>query len=344
MEKTDLSELIKQCEFYMSDENLKHDAFFHNKITASDNGFIPIDILLNCNKIKKLTNKIENIVEAISRSNHLEIDSSKKNFKRKTKDLPKLEIISREAPVKKVEAKPVSYKPSSNEIVIFNIKTSKCVDVKWKEIQEKIISANPGIIISYLRFSLDSGHLGVGENNVINFKNMDIKLDENGGKIEISKCVGDDLLNFWKQHGEHLKMCMNKQSKFDKDKKKNDKFEKKFDKDNDKRENKNTNKLSKPVTLGGVKFLDVKDIRQKARSILNNINSGEKLLAHDENFVKDILKFHPNKNKSNDLSYFTVGSNSNFSDSKCFMIVNKDGSQSDFSINKCIDVIISTYN
>lgn len=342
MENTNLSDLMKQCEFYMSDENLKHDPFFHNKITASENGFIPVEILLNCNKIKKLTNKLENVVEAISKSSKLELDSNKKLFKRKSNELPKLEILNREVQVKKLETKPVSYTPSSNEIVIFNIKTSKCIDVKWKEIQEKIINSNPNIVISYLRFSLDSGHLGIAECNLKDLVNMSIKLDENGGNIEISKCSGDDLLNFWKQHGEHLKMCMNKQSKFDKDKKKTDKYEKKVE--NDKRENKNTSKLRKPVTLGGVKFLDVKDIRQKARSILNNITPGEKLLAHDENFVKDILKFHPNKEKSKDLSHFTVGTNSNFNDSKCFIIVNKDNSQSDFSINKCIEVIISTYN
>ena len=45
--------LKTQIEYYLSDENLIKDKFFFDLIKNSKDGFIPINVFLNCNKIKK---------------------------------------------------------------------------------------------------------------------------------------------------------------------------------------------------------------------------------------------------------------------------------------------------
>lgn len=81
----------KQIEYYMSDKNLENDEFFHTKISEAKEvlskqmqGYLEIDILLNCNKIKKLGVKSsEDLLKAIEKSQELEVHPSKKLFRRK---------------------------------------------------------------------------------------------------------------------------------------------------------------------------------------------------------------------------------------------------------------------
>jgi hypothetical protein len=60
------AEILKQMEYYLSDKNLQTDEFFFEHISDSVDGFIPLNLFLKCNKIKKL--KVEDektIVEAV---------------------------------------------------------------------------------------------------------------------------------------------------------------------------------------------------------------------------------------------------------------------------------------
>lgn len=72
------AELIKkQVEFYLSDKNLSTDAFFHNKISESKEGYIDLGLIMNCNKIKQLTEDTDEIIEAIKDSTEVEHDKGK---------------------------------------------------------------------------------------------------------------------------------------------------------------------------------------------------------------------------------------------------------------------------
>ena len=60
------AEILKQIEYYLSDKNLQSDEFFHEHISSSLDGFIPLSLFLKCNKIKKLNVVDEaKIVEAV---------------------------------------------------------------------------------------------------------------------------------------------------------------------------------------------------------------------------------------------------------------------------------------
>lgn len=47
-----LADIKKQVEYYLSDQNLAQDELFHKTLT--ENGTLKIDLILKCNKIKKL--------------------------------------------------------------------------------------------------------------------------------------------------------------------------------------------------------------------------------------------------------------------------------------------------
>lgn len=352
MEKGTEELVITQAEYYMSDENLKIDSFFHRKISDSKDGFIPIDFLLNCNKMKKLVSKKEDLVAALKKSKQLVVSDDGAMFKRVNSKIPQLTLLNKKRANNKAEdkeeSKPlVSVEKKDDEVVIYSIKASKCIDANWRIIQECIIKNNPGLEVSYMRFAKDAGHLGLANKVIGKLVETKVKLDLEDGKdvvVEIYKCAADDLVDFWKQHGNHLKMCLNKDLKFDKSTKKDKESNRNKKRDEEHGgASKTDHKLTTPVTLGQNKFIDIKDIRQKARSIMNNINNGAKPLSHETKFLEDVLKYHPNKQKTEDLDYFTTGQHPEHPENKCFFIVQKGGEKVDFSINKCLDVIYQKF-
>lgn len=64
----------KQVEYYFSDKNLENDSFFHNKISSDKEGWVDLGFIMNCNKIKQLTENHDDVVEAIKESSEVEHD------------------------------------------------------------------------------------------------------------------------------------------------------------------------------------------------------------------------------------------------------------------------------
>lgn len=227
MEKAPEDLIISQAEYYMSDENLKIDSFFHEKISESKDGFIPVDFLLNCNKMKKLTTKKEELVSALKKSKQLIVSDDGKMFKRKDSKIPQLKLLNKKRANTKEEEKEepsklVTVEKKDEDVTIYCIKTSKCIDANWRIIQESIIKNNPGLEVAYMRFAKDAGHLGIANKNLSKLVSNKVQLElENGNDVivEIYKCAADDLVDFWKLHGNHLKMCLNKDLKFNKNSK-----------------------------------------------------------------------------------------------------------------------------
>lgn len=342
MSSDKIEQIKTQIEYYLSDKNLETDSFFHDLINNAKDHYIFVGVLLNCNKIKKLTSDINDVIAAIEASELLSLSKDKIKVKRVKDELPELKLLGkkRENETNETEKEAETVK-EKDEIIIFCIKASSVTELKWKQIQDEIINSNPGLEIEYLRFASDSGHLGIFKSKLDKLKELEFSIDDT--KIQLIKAEGDSLIDFWKCHGGHLDLCLGKMNK-KKDKKGREKFdskkvENKPKEDKQDKFDKTKSKLSKPVQLGTMKFLDIKDIRQKSRSILNNIQAGEKPHVNDEKFLKDILSYHPNSNKGENLDYFTTGQNPDFSGSKCFLIVKSDGTTEDFSVNKCLDKI-----
>jgi len=77
-------------EYYLSDENLKKDEFFREKIESNKKGgYIDLTLFLNCNKVKKMGITVSQIVKAVGDSKLVELSDDDKSIRRKeNKPLP----------------------------------------------------------------------------------------------------------------------------------------------------------------------------------------------------------------------------------------------------------------
>ncbi|KAL6561994.1 hypothetical protein OROGR_003001 [Orobanche gracilis] len=74
--------IIKQVEYYFSDENLPTDNFMLNYITTNVEEFVPIGVIASFGKMKKLTRDKSLIVAALKESSFLVVSSNGKKVKR----------------------------------------------------------------------------------------------------------------------------------------------------------------------------------------------------------------------------------------------------------------------
>ncbi|KAH8408868.1 hypothetical protein KR009_002902, partial [Drosophila setifemur] len=72
-----------QMEFYFGDANLSKDRFLRRYVEQDP--YVPLEIFLTFNKIKKLTQDVQQIAKSLSNSQLLELDESGLKVKRKTK-------------------------------------------------------------------------------------------------------------------------------------------------------------------------------------------------------------------------------------------------------------------
>ena len=222
--KEDKKLLIKeQIEYYLSDKNLEHDSFFHQKISENSSGYLDLELLLKCNKIKNAGWTLDEIKEGIKLSNNIELDKDEKKVRRKdNKPLPELVLLAKKRKKEKKEEK----EEKEPIILIFHCKEPN--ESKWKDVCNKFEEENKELNIIYKRFKDTTGHIVIGPNEdkeEIKFKDKFICDDI---EYEVKKCEGDDLINFYKNHGEHYQMCIkSKKNKNNKGKKNKNKKAKK---------------------------------------------------------------------------------------------------------------------
>lgn len=333
----------EQVEYYLGDENLKHDQFFHNKISEDVDGYLDLDFLLKCNKIKKAGWKKEELVEGIKLSEALELNSKNDKVRRKdNKPLPELELLS------KKRQKPEKEEEKEREPVILMFESEKETESNWRDICNAFKTENPDLNVIYSRFKTNLGHIVVEPENDddLNFKD---KFEYDGVEFKVKKCEGDDLINFFKDHGKHYEDCVamhkRRNRKGKKEPKNKNKKEKKEIKQEVKKEPMENVELKNEVTLGEQKFKDIASIKNKTRKIITDTKDGEKLKEKEQKIILDLLKYHHNyEEKCKDLDYITVGKPENYDTSRCFIIVNKKKEKNDFSVQKCIDDLVKKIN
>ena len=334
----------EQVEYYLSDENLKNDQFFHNKISEDINGYLDLDFLLKCNKIKVAGWTKDELVEGIKLSEQIELDKDNKRVRRKdNKPLPELVLLP------KKRQKPEKEEEKEREPVILMFESEKESHSHWRDICQAFKDTNPDLNVIYSRFKDKLGHIAVVPDNDDELKFKDT-FEFDDVEFKVKKCENDDLINFYKDHGQHYENCVemnkrrNKKGKKE-SKSKNKKKNKKGKKDEEKKPLIENVTFKEEVILGGEKFADTGVIRTKARRIITDTKDGEKLKEKEQKFILDLLKYHHNyEEKSKDLDYITVGKPENYEESRCFIIVNKNNEKKDFSVQKCIDNLVTKIN
>ena len=207
-EKTDNKEdknlvIKEQIEYYLSDKNLEHDTFFHQKISEDSNGYLDLELFLKCNKIKNAGWTLDEIKEGIKLSNNIELNKDETKVRRKdNKPLPELVLLAKKRKKDKKEEK----EEKEPKVLIFNCKEPN--KSNWKDVCKKFEEENKELNVIYKRFKDTTGHIVIRPNEdeeEINFKDKFICDDI---EYEVKKCEGDDLINFFKDHGEHYQSCI----------------------------------------------------------------------------------------------------------------------------------------
>jgi hypothetical protein len=209
-------------------------------------GYLDIDLLLNCNKIKALNVTKGDICEVVKHSNLVELDQSGEKYVRRkdNKPLPELKLLSKkrraDADIDLCDNDNEKEEELQLDPIILEIHSDQEIEFKWKDLQEEFRRLNPNLNVVYLRFNKQDGHIGLFKKS-----DEDLKFTEefefNGVKFTVKRCEGDNIIDFWKIHGTHFEICIGR-------KKQNDK------KGRGKR-GVDPNLLKKPVTLGGETYI-----------------------------------------------------------------------------------------
>lgn len=199
---------------------------------------------MNCNNLKKLAVTKEEIIEVVQNSLAVELNEEKTMLRRAgNKPLPQLKLLNtkRKASEEK-EQKDESEDESEMDNVILKICSLGKTDVKWKAISDEFKIKNPGLKVNYIRFKDGVGHIGIRSkrNQTLNFTDRITVEDQD---LTIEKCEGDDLIDFWKEHGKHFEMCVTENNRKKGNKKKKDQ-----------KKNKIVDRLNEPVEIGGEKY------------------------------------------------------------------------------------------
>ena len=100
----------------MSDVNLKRDSFFQSQMAKND-GYISVDVLLKCNKLKKLTEDAELIMSSLADSTDLEVSEDKKKVV--SPRINSLRVDTTNAPVCEGRGYPLSWSRTLTRLPIF---------------------------------------------------------------------------------------------------------------------------------------------------------------------------------------------------------------------------------
>jgi hypothetical protein len=195
----------EQIEYYLSDENLKQDSFFHDKISENSNGYLDLDYLLKCNKIKKAGWTKEELIEGIKLSDIVELDNTNNKVRRKgNKPLPELVLLSKKRPKPEKEEEK---EEKEREPIVLMFESEKESNSKWKDVCQAFRDENPDLNVIYSRFKDQLGHIVVIPDSDDDIKFKD-KFSYDEVEYKVKKCEGDDLINFYKDHGKHYEDCV----------------------------------------------------------------------------------------------------------------------------------------
>jgi hypothetical protein len=324
-----LAELQKQVEYYLSDSNLKQDEFFYNALNDSATKSIGFELLLNCNKIKKLKATKDDIIKALESSGAIEVLPDQSGIKRKNDALPEFEPKVG----KKVKKNDNGHEESKGEDdgfeeLILKITISKEDEaVKWETVRGEIEKVY-GVKVPYVRLNRLEGHACLNKNEVksdVKTKIVTEGLKMGDVDVKLEECKGKDLQFFFKDHGRHLDSCLERTGL--------------------KAKKKKADRSNPEFIFMNQRYYNISKLRNIFRDILTKTGDDDKVPEPDHSMLLELLKYHDKfEEKSEDLDHFTAGQHPEYKQTRCFMVVKKDGSKKDWSSTKCLDNIKKKFN
>jgi len=309
----DASAVRKQVEYYLSDENLRGDKFFNEKIAANEEGWLEMSLILSCNKMKAMRANLEDVIAALKDSK-LELKEGGSAVRRPGN-----------APLPKLEEKPQHQKKNTLHahdggavLVVRNVPAEQ----SWMQVKDKIKEKLPEKVTPWFVSEVnDKAQCFVvcppfaGDLELLQSCSFDL----GGATLRTEPCYGDLLQQTLKTLPKHVRDKRERESR---------------------RRQKERNR---PILVGAQRFLSIGALRGKVKEIMNSRSDGEKLKPEgtDYQLLKALLGFHP---KGEEKMKGMVGMKVDKAlkgdgQSRCFHIIREDGSMEDVSMVKCINAV-----
>lgn len=331
MEK-DLSELTKQVEYYFSDKNLEFDEFFYSEIEANPEGFVPLELLLNCNKVKKMNVTQQDLADAVDMSAMLQTDLHGKCLRRVDRKLPEFKGTRKRKTLTQTPTEPRKASNHSDEklddsffhpflLVIPDIRN---VPKKGKLIEDTI-EEQYKIKVPYCRINNRNGHVVFDQNGVESSVIQKLLSDGfmlEGNKIPQVKAEKRDTDFFYKENGSYFEKIVKK----------------KYGKTVKKPQKPDERKLLGAVTFAGRKYDNYSLLQTTFKNMISKTRNGDLVDVKSREQLKELLKYHDKYDeKLKDAEDFLVDFHPVYKQTRCFFTVKEDGTKEDFSLHKCLN-------
>jgi len=307
----DAGTVRKQVEYYLSDDNLRHDKFFHDKIKGNADGWLEIALILSCNKMKAMRATNEDVVSSLDGSK-IEIKDDKLSIRRPGNlALPTLEARPQH------QKKSVAHAHDGGVIAIIKAVPA---EQSWMQIKDGLRAKLPDKVqLWFVSEVTDKSECIIAvapfEDDMKFFESL--VLEVGGAKLAAEVAHGDALGAALKIMPKHIR----------------DKREKEV--------RKRQKERNRPIVVGAHRFVNVPALRGRVKEILNSRSDGEQLKADgsDYKLIKALLSFHPKgEQKSKGMVGIKVAKSSQ-GDSRCFWMMKEDKTEEDFSAQKCLSAV-----
>lgn len=297
-------------EYYLSDENLKYDKFFHEKIAENKDGWLDLTLILQCNKMKTMHATKDDVVAALKESK-IEINEDNTSLRRPGN-----------AALPKLEARPTHQKKNSfhaHDGGVVTMFKSVPEEQQWAQVKAAVQEKLPPKVSLWHVGQVNDKHectmvCAPFDGDMTFFETLSIELG--GSTLKCEVCYGDVLQKALKEMPKHIRDKRERESR------------------------KRQKERNRPIKLGTCHFNNVAMLRGRVKEILNSRSDGEQLKPDGSDFklIKSLLEFHPSPDKSKGLVGIKVARSSH-GDSRCFYMIREDGTEEDFSAKKCLDAV-----
>lgn len=298
----------KQVEYYLSDDNLNHDKFFHDVISKSEGGWLDMALVLSCNKMKAMRATKEDVLGAL------------KDSKVEVREEPLAVRRPGNAPLPNLEVRFQKKQLHAHDGGILAVFKEIPAEQSWMQIKEKVKEAMPEKTqLWYVSQVSDKSQCIVASSPFDGDQEFfeKLEIDVGGSKLKPEVCWGELLQQSLKQLPKNIRDKREKEAR------------------------KRQKDRNRPIVIGTQRFLNMGALRGRVKEILNSRSDGETLNPDGGDFklMKGIIGYHPKgEEKSKGMTGIKV-MKSQQGDSRCFYMIKESGVEEDFSAKKCLDAI-----
>ncbi|CEM14172.1 unnamed protein product [Vitrella brassicaformis CCMP3155] len=317
-----MGEVRRQVEYYLSDQNLRQDKFFHEKISSANDGWLDMKLILECPRMKLLKATKENVLEALKGS-HLEIKDNETGCAvRRLTPLPTL--VPRSERKQKNEPGNVRYSAHLGGVVL-SIKDIP-EEVSWNAVRDRLgdrVKPQGGKVEFATQVKTENSEsvlLCSPFDGDVDFLDG-LKIDLAGRECEAKVLYGDALKKGIKDIPPHLI-------------KKREKAAMK------RRQAQGQGKGGGQISLAGQSFGSVNKLRNRLKGVIASHPDNKPMNkdSSDYKLVVALLDYHPRADeKKKEMTGIKVDvKDFDGQKSRCFHVIRTDGTSEDFSYTKCM--------